>query len=371
MVVLVELDIIALATLTTFGRVMLIIAASIFSGWLLSYFAIKNRIFENIFVTVISVFESVPVFSFIPIILILFIQDLGGFWGSELAADFLVFTAVVWNIWIGIYQAYKTVPGHLLEVCNNYNFGVPKIIRYLYIPFSMPRIAGNISPSFANALFYITISEVFKVGTGNYHTFGIGSFIAQATAQGDIGSIYYSLLFLAIGVVSITFLFSKFSKEAVAKYSVDTALEIKHRTGSFRGYGTKLVDLVRKGTSVLPKYNPKMIVTKKGEVVENGNSTKLGHSTRNILSGENGVRLKTTIKYAKYAIIAPVVVGLTFLVYSIGIIVFSVSNEQWSRYFALTPYLLYSMAVDYARILVVTAIALVLAMSLGYYLAVP
>jgi NitT/TauT family transport system permease protein len=59
----------------------------------------------------------------------------------------------------------------------------------MYIPFSMPRIAGNISPGFANALFYITISEVFTVGTRNYHTFGIGSFIARATAQGDIGSI--------------------------------------------------------------------------------------------------------------------------------------------------------------------------------------
>jgi NitT/TauT family transport system permease protein len=96
------------------------------NGWLLSYLAIKNKILENVFVTFISVFESVPVFSFIPIILILFIQDLGGFRGSEMAADFLVFTAVVWNIWFGIYQAYKTVPGHLLEVCSNYNLDSQK-----------------------------------------------------------------------------------------------------------------------------------------------------------------------------------------------------------------------------------------------------
>ena len=62
-----ELTIIALATLVTFGRVLLLILVAIFSGWILGYIAIKNRVFESAFVLFISVFESVPVFSFIQI----------------------------------------------------------------------------------------------------------------------------------------------------------------------------------------------------------------------------------------------------------------------------------------------------------------
>jgi NitT/TauT family transport system permease protein len=169
-----------------------------------NYVAIKNRVFENAFVLFISVFESIPVFSFIPIILLVFIRGLGGSLGVEVAADFLVFTAIVWNIWIGIYQAFKTVPEHLLEVSANYELGFVDRMRFLYIPFSIPRIAGNIFPSFSDALFYITVSEVFTVGSSSYQTFGIGTIIAQLTAHGDLNGVYYSLLFIAIGVIAFT-----------------------------------------------------------------------------------------------------------------------------------------------------------------------
>jgi NitT/TauT family transport system permease protein len=126
-----EITIIALAALATFGRVLLLMLVAIFSGWILGYLAIKNRVFENAFVLFISVFESIPVFSFIPIILIIFIRGLGGGLGVEVAADFLVFTAIVWNIWIGIYQAFKTVPEHLLEVSANYGLGFVDRMRFL------------------------------------------------------------------------------------------------------------------------------------------------------------------------------------------------------------------------------------------------
>ena len=97
-----EITIIALATLATFGRVLLLMFVAVLSGWILGYIAIKNRVFENAYVIFISVFESIPVFSFIPIVLIIFIRGLGGGLGVEVAADFLVFSAIVWNIWLGI-----------------------------------------------------------------------------------------------------------------------------------------------------------------------------------------------------------------------------------------------------------------------------
>jgi NitT/TauT family transport system permease protein len=237
-------------------------------------------------------------------------------------------------------------------------------MRFLYIPYSMPRIAGNIFPSFANALFFITVSEVFTVGTRDYQTFGIGALIAKTTAQGDFASLYYSLLFLAAGVVAITFLFSRFSKEVVAKYSVDTPYEIKRRAGYFQGHGAKLLDIVRKRTSVIvPKHTPKMML--RSDHVANVNNNTTNSTSTRALTVERGIALKITAKYTTLAVVGG---GLIFIVYSLLVLVLSVSNEKWSNYFAMTPYLLYSMAVDYARVLVVTIIAFVLAISLGYYL---
>ncbi|MEM3226151.1 MAG: ABC transporter permease subunit, partial [Saccharolobus sp.] len=146
-----QIVIITLASLASLGRVFLTIGLSIITGWFLGYIATKNRIVENVYLSIIEVFESVPVISFFPIVLIFFVYRIGGYLGIELAADFLVFTAVVWNIWIGIYQAFKTIPEDFLEVAENYRLGFLRKMSKLYIPYSWPRIAANLIPSFADA----------------------------------------------------------------------------------------------------------------------------------------------------------------------------------------------------------------------------
>lgn len=177
-----------------------------------------------------------------------------------------MFTAVVWNIWIGIYQAFKTVPEHLQEVSANYGLGFVDRMRFLYIPFSLPRIAGNIFPSFSDALFYITVSEVFTVGSSSYQTFGIGTIIAQLTSHADLTGVCYSLLFIAIGVVSVTFLFSKFSKQAIAKYGVDTNIDIQRSKRQHylphwmsRGYSRAWYDSMRSQTRGISRYVSKIV----------------------------------------------------------------------------------------------------------------
>jgi hypothetical protein len=93
-----------------------------------------------------------------------FVLTFHGSLGVELAVDFLVFDAVAWNIWIGIYQAFKTVPEPLLEVSDNYNLGFFRKMRTLLIPHSIPRLTSNVFSSFADAFFYISVSEVFAAG---------------------------------------------------------------------------------------------------------------------------------------------------------------------------------------------------------------
>jgi NitT/TauT family transport system permease protein len=360
-----EITIIALAALATFGRVLLLMLVAIFSGWILGYLAIKNRVFENAFVLFISVFESIPVFSFIPIILIIFIRGLGGGLGVEVAADFLVFTAIVWNIWIGIYQAFKTVPEHLLEVSANYGLGFVDRMRFLYIPFSIPRIAGNIFPSFSDALFYVTVSEVFTVGSSSYQTFGIGTLIAQLTAHGDLTGVYYSLLFIAIGVVSFTFLFSNFSRQAIAKYGVDTNVDIQRSKRHYylphwlsHGSSRAWYDGLRSQTKGISRYTSKLVPQRGHSIIHVGGSS-VGELHRH--------RGPKTIKYL---IVSVVSVGLIFILYSVAQIIFSVPKDQWINFLVSTPYLLYAMAADYVRVLIVTIASLALSIFLGYFLTI-
>jgi NitT/TauT family transport system permease protein len=347
-----ELTTIVLATFASLGRVLILILVSIVSGWFLSYFAIKSRKFENIYISFVNIFESIPVIGFLPIVLIVFISGLGGTLGVEVASDFLVFDAIVWNIWIGQYQAFKTVPQHLIEVSANYNFGWWGKMKSLYIPFSYPRVSSDIFPSFADALFYIMVSEVFSVGITAYKVFGIGTLIVQATSSGDLNGVYQCLSVLAVGVILITLAFGNFSRHAVAKYGLNTPTEIKRHL-VWRPH-IKRWKVAASPTFQFARYTAKM---KAGTGTIQSAMTKARESHA----------FEKTWKY-----IGQVIAGLflVFIAYSSIHVILSVPHVQWSNYFAQTPILLYVMGIDYIRVFAITVASFAFAASLGYYLAV-
>ena len=349
-----DITIIALATLATIGRILLLMLLSVLSGWVLAYLAVKSRSFENAYVPLINVLESIPVIAFLPVVLLIFIQGIGGSLGVEVAVDFLVFDAVSWNIWIGAYQAFKTVPEHLLEVSENYSLGFGRKMWKLYIPHSIPRVTSNLFSSFADAFFYITVSEVFTVGVNTYQTFGIGTLIALFTQQGDIINVYYSLACIAVGVIAVTMLLTTMSRHSVAKYSVDSTIEIKHRSPLSRRF--RAIDVFRSRTRYISRYARRI--------------THPAH--RGGFEGEAGA--PTPIRHllavaAKSLTFCMGIVVLVYLVYSSLLIAFAVPGDTWRTFLTSTPYLLYSMGADYLRVLVVTAAAFGVAISLGYVLA--
>ena len=218
------MDLTILLATRAFSPQFALIGLSLVTGWILASAAIKSRAFENVYVPLVNVFESIPVIGFLPLVLVTFVLTFHGSLGVELAVDFLVFDAVAWNIWIGIYQAFKTVPEPLLEVSDNYNFGFFRKMRTLLIPHSVPRLTSNIFSSFADAFFYISVSEVFAAGaatagvcpSGTCSTFGIGTLITEYLAVGNLTGVYYCLLAIAVAVITVTLTLSRLSRWAVA-----------------------------------------------------------------------------------------------------------------------------------------------------------
>jgi len=351
-----DLLLIGFATLATVARVLALIGLSILTGWLLAWLAIKNRTFENAYVPLVNALESIPVLAFLPIVLVVFVSRIGGVLGVEVSADFLVFDAVAWNIWIGIYQAFKTVPENLLEVAENNRLGSLRTLRLLYIPHSIPRISSNIFSSFADAFFYISVSEVFSITVQGqpviYKTFGIGTVITLATQAGDYLTVYYSLVFIAIAVITITALISVFSKRAVAKYGVDTVGEI-HRG---RHYGRWLA--FHDQRQRLSKYTSRLTVYQRRQ--------------RPIQEEEDEISANTRHRrdmMGKWVALSAGAIILAYLLYSSIALAVSIPFQQWMGYLTSTPFLLYNMAVDYVRVAIITAASLGVAITLGYYMA--
>lgn len=306
-----------------------------------------------------NIFESIPVIGFLPIVFAIFVSGIGGSLGVEMAADFLVFDAIVWNIWIGIYQAFKTVPEHVIEVSENYNFGFWSKLRHLYVPFSFPCISSDIFPSFADTLFYIMVSEVFAIGITTYKVFGVGALIVNFTSNGDLDSVIVCLGILGVGVSAVTLWFNKLSRHAVAKYGLNTPPEIKRRIVYNKPH-TRMWYLSRSPTFDLSLRTARF--KKPGEYIQQlvVARARRGRST-------DDAKMEKWVKYIGLSIVG---IFLAYIAYSSIQLILSVPNEQWNSYLAQTPTLLYAMGIDYLRVLVITAISFVLAMTLGYYLAV-
>jgi NitT/TauT family transport system permease protein len=343
-----ELWLIALATLVTVGRIWLLIGLAILSGWGLAYLCIRSRGFENAFVPVVNVLESIPVLAFLPIVLVIFVSGIGGPAGVEVAVDFLVFDAVAWNIWIGAYQSFKTVPENLFEVGENYRLGQLRMLWNLYIPHSIPRISSNLLSSFADAFFYISVSEVFAVGIHTYSTFGIGTLITGFLASSDYRDLAWSLLFIGVAVVLVSLALAEFARYSVARYGVDTPEEIARRAG----WGRRVEGWRR-------------VLGAPGRLV----SARVARSQRAAIAAEEAGRSAPRRGTGWWVALGVLVLLAAALLYGSVGVVRSVPLAEWHVLFAETPFLLYSMGVDYLRVGIVTGVALLLSITLGYLLA--
>jgi len=194
------------AILLTFGRIGLVLIISVFLALIFGVLSAKVRAAEAIIIPITDVLEAVPVVSFFPIILVFFIVRIGGPFGTEIAVDFLLVTAVLWNLILGVYQSVLHIPKEYESVAKVYKIGILGKLRRLYAPAAFPSIVANIMPSFASALFYITLTEVITIGNKNYEVFGVGTLSVQLANASNYTGIVIVIMFLIVAI-GLTFYF--------------------------------------------------------------------------------------------------------------------------------------------------------------------
>ena len=191
---------IVFAIIATFLRIWFLMLLSIGIALVLGVFAARVKSAGAIIIPITDILEAVPVISFFPIILVFFIERIGGFMGVELASDFLIITALLWNIILGVYEATTHIPEEYFQLSEAYDLGLISKIRNLYMPAAYPHIISNIMPSFSSGLFYITLSEVISIGSENYTVFGVGSLAVQFAATSSFFMIGVLIFFLMIAI---------------------------------------------------------------------------------------------------------------------------------------------------------------------------
>jgi NitT/TauT family transport system permease protein len=162
------------------------------------YAAAYNRRAERILMPLLDVLQSVPILSFLPVVLLSLSAILPENLAAELASIILIFTSQAWNLTFGWYQSLTTIPKELHEASAIFRFNGWLRLKTLELPFATLSLIWNSVTSWAGGWFFLMAAEIFTVGQRDFRLPGLGSYLSVAANQGNLPA-----LFTGIGVLVV------------------------------------------------------------------------------------------------------------------------------------------------------------------------
>jgi NitT/TauT family transport system permease protein len=173
-----------------------------------AYVAARNRRARRIMIPALDILQSVPVLGFLAITVEFFIALFpGSELGLEAASIFAVFTSQAWNITFSFYHSLVTQPVELDEASRLMGLSRWKRFWSVDVPGGAIGLVWNGMMSFGGSWFFLTASELITVGGRNYTLPGVGSYVGEAVAQGNLGHVWAGIITMIIMILAVNVVF--------------------------------------------------------------------------------------------------------------------------------------------------------------------
>ena len=183
------------------GRMAAAYLLSMLFSLVYGYFAATRPAAERFMLPILDVLQSVPILSFLPVVLLGLTALLPGGLGVELAAVILIFTSQAWNLTYSFYQSMKTLPVELREASAVFRFNWWWRFRRMELPFASIGLLWNSVMSWAGGWFFLMAAETFTVGDRDFRLPGLGSYLQKAAGEQNTGAILAGIGTLVLLVV--------------------------------------------------------------------------------------------------------------------------------------------------------------------------
>ncbi|WP_067687494.1 ABC transporter permease [Nocardia jejuensis] len=192
----------------TLMRMFLGLVASLVFTLIVGQWAARSRRAEKVLIPMVDILQSVPVLALVSITVSAFVAMFpGSYLGAEAACVFAIFTAMAWNMTFAYYQALRNMPRELDETARVMRLTRWQRLWHLEIPTSVVPMIWNGMMSFGGAWFMLASSEVISVAGKDQALPGMGSFIAAATADAQVGTLMLGALVMVVTIVLVNVLF--------------------------------------------------------------------------------------------------------------------------------------------------------------------
>lgn len=142
---------------------------------------------------VLDILQSVPLLSFLPVVILSLTAIMPTQLAVELSAIVLIFTSQAWNMTYCWYQSLTTIPGEITEAARIFRMNPWLRFRVVQLPFAAISLLWNSMMSWAGGWFFLMASEMFTVGQKDFRLPGLGAFLQEASAKGDMEAIVWGV----------------------------------------------------------------------------------------------------------------------------------------------------------------------------------
>lgn len=189
--------------LLSIGRMFAAYMLSLVFTLVYGYAAARYRRAEPILLPLLDVLQSVPILSFLPVVLLSLSAILPQAVAAELASVVLIFTSQVWNLTFNWYQSLRTIPADLREAGLIFRLNAWLRFRKLELPFATIGLLWNSMMSWAGGWFFLMAAEIFTVGDRDFRLPGLGAYLKEAATQGNVTAMVWGLATLVFVIVTL------------------------------------------------------------------------------------------------------------------------------------------------------------------------
>jgi NitT/TauT family transport system permease protein len=183
------------------GRMAAAYVLSILFSLIYGSLAARHQVAEKILLPLLDILQSVPILSFLPVVLLSLSAVLPQKLAVELSAIVLIFTSQAWNLTFAWYQSLTTIPLDLREASAIFQLNSWLRFKRLELPFAAISLICNSMMSWAGGWFFLMAAEIFTAGNRDFRLQGLGSYLQVAANDGDLPAIAWGLAALVGTIV--------------------------------------------------------------------------------------------------------------------------------------------------------------------------
>ncbi|MCS7285793.1 MAG: ABC transporter permease subunit [Anaerolineae bacterium] len=190
-------------TFLSISRMTAAYALSLLFTLVYGHIAAHHRRAEQVMMPLLDILQSVPILSFLPVVLLSLSAILPERIATELASIVLIFTSQVWNMTFAWYQSLTTIPEELREASAIFRFSGWLRFKVLELPFAAISLIWNSMMSWAGGWFFLMAAEIFTVGERDFRLPGLGAYLQEAAHQGNVQAILWGIGTLVLVIVAL------------------------------------------------------------------------------------------------------------------------------------------------------------------------